>query len=541
MRYKLFGTNEINQPIETVLKNRSITKDLFNLDKSVIENYNEYDHIYEGVELLLEHLRNESKIAIVVDSDFDGHSSFTIMYLRIKRLFPNANIQILIHSGKEHGLSPDIQIENDVNLVLLTDSSSNDFKQHEELQYKGIDVLVIDHHICDKGYSPYAIVINNQLSNKVKNKNGCGAFVCYKFLKALDEYLFDDVSDEFLDLVGFANIADMMDLQEKESRYFVYHGLKNINNLFIKALIEVKSYELEGKININTVGWTLAPMINACVRSATFEEKLKMVNAFISDDYDYCLEVAKMCKNVKARQDNAVKSALKKLELKIRVDKNDRCIILDVGNTLDKNHTGLVATKISDKYKLPTLLYRDIVDKKGFVGGSFRGIDSISLDTRIDILNSNLVEFSQGHEQAGGWQCKKENINKLKEYLNYLYKDKEIVDSKEYLVDFILDGNNFDENIIHELASYEDEWGNGLNAPLIVFQDIDLNLDESNLKGKLNIVFYINNIKFIKKFATNVLKSEIINKSVKVDIVGKCTIDTYHNCGQIEVVDIEII
>jgi single-stranded-DNA-specific exonuclease len=541
LKYKLIGGNYTFMPTETVLENRSITKDLFNLDESVIEDYNNYDNMQEGIELLLKHLDNKSNIVMVVDSDFDGHSSFAIIYRRIKRLFPNANIQILTHNGKEHGLSSDIQIEDNINLVILTDSSSNDFEQHKQLKDKGIDILVIDHHICDGGYSPYATVINNQLSNKVYNKNGCGAFVCYKFIKALDEYIFDDISDEYIDLVGFANVADMMDLREKESRYFVYRGLKNINNPFLQALMEVKSYELENKLNINSIGWVLAPMINACVRSATQEEKLKMVEAFISNDYEFCLEVAKMCKNVKVRQDNAVKSALKKLELKIKMNSNDRCIILDVGKALNKNHTGLVATKIADKYKVPTLLYRDVEDKKGYVGGSFRGIDSISKDTRIDILNSGLVTYSQGHGQAGGWACNKDNLPKLKGYLNNLYKDKEIIDSKEYIVDFILQENEIDEGFINELSQLEDEWGNGIDTPLIAFENINLNLTDENLKGKLNIVFYINDVKFIKKFSTNILKEQLINKNIAVNVVGKCTVDKYNNCGMVEIVDLEIL
>jgi single-stranded-DNA-specific exonuclease len=445
-----------------------------------------------------------------------------------------------LHSGKQHGLSEDITINEDIKLVILTDSSSNDFKQHKVLKDRGIDVLVIDHHECDEGYSPYAVVINNQLSHKIKNKNSCGAFVTYKFTKALDDYLFIDKSDKYNDLNMWGNIADVMDLHEKETRYYVSQGFKNIDNLFLKALMEIKSYELENKLNITSIGWTLSPPINGTLRSGTGEEKRRMLEAFISDDYEFCLDVAKMCKNVKSRQDSAVKSALKKIELKIKIKEEDRCIILNIGKTLKKSHTGLVAGKITSKYKLPTLLYRDVESKKGFVGGSFRGIDSISTDTRIDILNSKLVVFAEGHGQAGGWQCDENKLDDLKKYLNDLYKDKEIVDSKEHLVDFILEENQIDEDIVNELAQLEDEFGNGLDIPLIAFKDIELNLTDNNLKGKLNIVFYINDVKFIRKFSTNVLKQQLINNSVIVNIIGKCTMDTYNNSGQVEIVDIEI-
>lgn len=541
MKYKLISRNDTFVPIETVLENRGVTKDLFDLNKSVVEDYNSYDNIIEGVELLLKHLKNDSIIAMVVDPDVDGLCSFTILYRYIKQLYPNIKIEILIHKGKQHGLSDDIKIKDDVDLVVLTDSSSNDYEQHKALKDRNIDVLVVDHHDCDLGYSKYAVVINNQLSKKVKNKNLSGAGVVFKFIKAMDDYLFENKADKYYDICSLGNIADVMDLHERETRYFVYEGMKQINNPFINALIENNNYDLEGKYNIEKIGWTIAPKLNGTIRSGTQEEKMKMVEAFISDDYGFCLEVAKLCKNVKARQDNAVKSALRSIEKRININEKDRCIILNVGKDLNSSHTGLVAGKIADKYKLPTLLYRDVKGKEGIVGGSFRGIDSISEDLRLDILDSNLVDMAQGHASAGGWRIKESLVNELKGYLNDTYKDKEVVDSKEYQVDFILEENEVNEYIINELAQLEGEFGNGIDFPLIAFKDIELNITEDNLKGKTRIVFYINNIKFMKKYPTNKLKEELLNNSVKVDIIGKCTMNTYNNTGQVEIVDLEII
>ncbi|MBZ9693255.1 DHH family phosphoesterase [Clostridium sp. M14] len=539
MKYKLISRNDFFMPVETVLENRGITKDLFNLDKDVVEDYNNYDNMQKGIELLLKHLNNNSKIKTVGDCDVDGMTSFSILYNRIKESFPNANIELKIHTNKQHGLSEDIIIEDDTNLVIMTDSSSNDFEQHKKLKDKGIDILIIDHHDCDDGYSKNAVVINNQLSKNVINKNLSGAGVVYKFIKALDDYLFEDKSNKYKDLVALGNVADVMDLHELETRYFVYEGVKKVNNLFIKALIEVNAYDLEDKYNIDKIGWVIAPKLNGTIRSGTQEEKMKMFQAFISDDYDFCLEVAKMCKNVKTRQDNAVKSALKKIEPKIQINENDKCIILDVGKSLNQAHTGLVAQKIQDKYKLPTLLYRKVEGEKDVIGGSFRGIDNISTNTRLDILNSDLVIFSEGHPNAGGYKLKKDNLNKLKDYLNDLYKNKEIVDSKEYLVDFILDESEIDDYIINELALLENEFGNKIDVPLIAFQNVELNIVANDIK-KTRIVFFVNGIKFNKKFPTNALKKQLLNQSLKANIIGKCTMDTYNNSGQVEIVDFEI-
>lgn len=541
MKYKLIGKNNFNNPVDTILENRNITRELFTIDKAVIEDYNNYDNMQEGIELLLKHLDNDSKIEFVGDADVDGMTSFAMLYNYIKEIYPESNLNLLIHTGKFHGLSKDITISEDTNLVICPDGATNDFEKHKELHNKGIDILILDHHECDMGYSKYATVINNQLSESIKNKELCGAGVVMKFLKALDDYLFEDKSNYYMDLCALGNVADMMNLKSEETRYYVYEGIKNINNLFLKALMETNKFELEGKYNIDKIGWVIAPKLNGTIRSGSQEEKLQMFNAFTSNDYEYCLEVAKMCKSIKSTQDRAVKTGMKNITKLLTIKPEDKCLILGISNKIEQPHTGLIAQKLSDKYRIPTLLYRDVKNKKGYISGSFRGINSITTDLRNDLLNSKLVEYSQGHPNAGGYEIHKDKLPNLKKYLNDLYKDKEIIDGKEYEVDFILKEEDIDNKVIEPLANLEDEFGNGIDFPLILFENINLELDNSNSKGKLNIVFYVNNVKFIKKYASNALKEELYYKNIKTNIIGKCTMDTYYNTCQVEIMDIEVI
>lgn len=536
MKYKLIGNNITFFPIQTVCKNRGISEDLFKVDSTSIVPYNKLDNIDKGVDLLLSHINKESNILIVVDCDMDGYTSSAVLYRYLIKTF-HIKIKLAVHTGKQHGLSDDITIGDDIGLVILPDASSNDFAQHRELKDRGIDVLVIDHHECDEGYSNSAIVINNQISKDYSNKQLSGVGVVYKFIKALDDRTDSNYADEYLDLVALGNVADVMNLKSEETRYYVYEGIKNINNPFIKALMEDNSYDLDGKYNIEKIGWTIAPKGNAVVRSGSIEEKQKMFMAFISDDYDYCLEVAKMCKSIKAKQDREVKSSLGKIEKKIK--NVDKCLIIDTSTNLSSSHRGLVAGKLADKYGVPTLLYSEVKDKEGYIGGSFRG-SNISEKLRSDLLECEIITMAQGHEQAGGWEIKKDDLHRLEEYLNNLYKDKEISFDKEHEVDFEIEGQQLEQWFVDELAKYEDEFGNGINAPLTIIKNITLTLSDINI-SRTNITFNYNGVKFIKKFATKVLKEEMTShQMVCLDIIGKCTINTYNKKGQIEIVDLEI-
>ena len=111
--------------------------------------------------------------------------------------------------------------------------------KNKVLKDKGIDVLVIDHHEAEDGYSQNAVVINNQLSENYPNKQLSGVGMVYKFCKALDGILGLDFADSYLDLVALGNISDMVSMKSEETRYFVKKGLNNVVNPFLKALCEV--------------------------------------------------------------------------------------------------------------------------------------------------------------------------------------------------------------------------------------------------------------------------------------------------------------
>ena len=182
----------------------------------------------------------------------------------------------------------------------------------------------------------------------------------------------------------------MASMRSEETRYFVKEGLNNINNTFIKALCEVYKYDLDGSLNINKISWVLSPKCNGVIRSGTHDDKVRLFEAFISDDEIFCITMAQDCKTIKSKQDRDVKSAVPKLEKQIK--EVDKCLILD-GNKLNANYRGLIAGKLSDKYGVPVLIYSDINGE--YVGGSFRGCNFT--DTfKDDLESSRLMDMVAG-------------------------------------------------------------------------------------------------------------------------------------------------
>ena len=249
--------------------------------------------------------------------------------------------------NKSHGLADcDYTIPDDAKLFIIADASTNDAKECNELIAKGIDCIVLDHHVgneVEEGDEPAeaqiaennnAIIVNNQLSPNYHNTDLSGAGIVYRFLQALDDYFWVFYADNFIDLCAIGNVADVMDIRSYETRYFIEKGLKNIQNPFIKALLEAQEFSTKGIVNIHNIAWFVAPVINAMVRVGSLEDRELMFKAFIGEygEFPYTKRngdvvtetlyqrAARLAKNAKSRQDNSKKKIIKEVKSQINLD-----------------------------------------------------------------------------------------------------------------------------------------------------------------------------------------------------------------------------
>ena len=259
------------QEIEQILMNRGIPLiDVYRyLHTSPVDIIppTEIANIKEGASLLVKHISQNSKVMLQIDSDCDGFTSFAVFMNYLNNLFPafvQNNIVYKTHKGKSHGIDID-EIPKDTKLVIALDASSNEYEIHKKLREAGMDVLIIDHHEATE-VSPYACVINNQLCD-YPNKSLSGVGMVYKFCCYLDQLLGVDHADKYLDLVALGMIADMMDLRYFETKHLIQLGCENIRSPFIKMMMARNEYSIKGQLTPFTVGFYIAPYINAVARA----------------------------------------------------------------------------------------------------------------------------------------------------------------------------------------------------------------------------------------------------------------------------------
>ena len=198
--------------------------------------------------LLLESILNleDSKILLVVDCDVDGFTSSAIMWNYIKAIAPTQYIDFILHEHKAHGLQD--HIDNIINspihydLIILPDSSSNDYEYHEKLKEIGTKCLILDHHEIDDNQliSDNAVIINNQLSINYPNKDLTGAGVTWQFCRAHEglRITSSKYAEDLIDLAALGICGDMGSILNLENRYIMLKGFNHVKNYFFKCAIE---------------------------------------------------------------------------------------------------------------------------------------------------------------------------------------------------------------------------------------------------------------------------------------------------------------
>lgn len=540
MNYKLIknSLNDITNPKQTILLNRGIVnwKQYLNLNENCVHDYNLLENIDKAVKCFVKHIENKSRICIIVDSDVDGYTSASEIYKYIRHIDPSIEITYLLHTKKQHGLSDDINWRDycKYDLLVVPDAGTNDVEQCRQLFINDKDIIILDHHIKDKPMDDMAIVVNNQVGN-YPNKNFSGAGIVYKFLKAVDEELWEDYADELLDMVALGNISDVMDMREPETRYYVDLGLSKIKSKLFKALIEKQSYSMGNVLNITSVQFYITPILNAMIRIGSEEEKDLLFRAFIETDEtfmykkrgetkeveeDIYTRAARFCYNAKNRQAKNVQKGVEEID-KLVMDKEinkNKVMFINVSDVLGETLTGLVAIKIAEKYNRPCLLLRrQKVREDGslYYGGSCRNFDNSPIESLKDLLMStNTFEFVQGHDNAAGISIPRENVIKSIEICNEMLKDIDF--TKCYNVDFDIDINDLNVGFIKEIDDMKELFGTGIKEPLIHIKNIEVYSEDILVMGKSKNSWKITNDSFaFVKFGVDTEKDKLLKEYYK--------------------------
>ena len=584
MKYKLINPVSLNYKVlEQVFFNRGI--DLKDIDKylnTTDECINSpstlgEDNLLSAAKMLIECISRDMNALVVVDSDCDGFTSSALLINYLHDLFPawvENHLTYFLHEGKQHGLGDCVHIASDYDLVILPDSSSNDYDFHKQLVNEWCTgVIVLDHHEADK-ISNYAIIINNQLSD-YPNKDLSGVGITWQFCRYLDTLLNSSNADKYLDLVALGLDADMMSLKSFETKHLMQKGFKQLQNPFFEAMTEKNAYSMKNKINPISVAFYVAPYINAIVRSGTQEEKQIVFRSMLNFEAykkipstkrghklgemeTVLAQALRVCTNVKNRQTKAQDNGLIFLEKLIKernlLDHKVLLFLLEPGQ-IDKNIAGLIANKFMAKYQRPCCILTKVIEEiepitfydkddktlnwnnehKTYTlvsyQGSARGYDKSGITNFKDICaETGFIRFAEGHQGAFGLGIDEDEIDNFISATDEALKD--MSSEPIYYVDFIYDGSNVVAEDILDIARYEDLWGKDMDEPLVAISNVRITKDMVILmspeKSPTLKIILPNGVSLIKfNSSQEEYESFLSDGWIKADFVGRCNSNSW--------------
>jgi single-stranded-DNA-specific exonuclease len=361
-------------------------------------------------------VRVRERIAVFGDYDCDGMTSAAVMTEMLTAL--GGDVTPLVGSRFEggYGVSPaavDRIVALGATLVVTCDCGSSDHESLARLRERGVDAVVIDHHLVPSEPLPAVAFLNPHRPDcgfPFKWLASCGlalsvgAAVRTALGKELD-------LKSLLDLVAIGTIADVAPLVS-DNRALVRAGLGVLGDARrpgLRALYDLAGITPGAPLTADDVAFRIAPRLNAPGRLGSPEPALRLLvekNRERAEALAASLESASLER--RALQDRMLDEAL----AEIREQRYDERAAIVLGREgWSTGIVGIVAGRLADRFERPVVV---IGFESGHGRGSVRGPRGFRLYDALESTSSLLVRFG-GHQAAAGLEVELARLGELRE------------------------------------------------------------------------------------------------------------------------------
>jgi single-stranded-DNA-specific exonuclease len=363
-------------------------------------------------------IENQEPILIFGDYDADGVSSTTLLMLTLKDL--GANVQFYIPNRFTEGYGPNepafrSAAESSIKLIITVDTGISAIHEAGIAKELGLDLIITDHHEPGPVLPEALAIIHPKLPDSIYPfRELAGVGVALKLAHAL----YGELPEHLLEIAVIGTIADLVSLKD-ENRLIAKKGLEKLKvtkNKGLRAILKVAGVD-PFNINEETIGFTLAPRINAVGR---LENADMAVELLLSDDpYEaesMALEIDELNKTRQSIVNTITLEAIEEVENNFPIDSNSVLVIGKEG--WNAGVIGIVASRLVEKFYRPTIVL-SFDREKGLAKGSARSIEGFDLFKNLSECRDILPHFG-GHPMAAGMTLNLEDVSELRQRLNQL-------------------------------------------------------------------------------------------------------------------------
>lgn len=365
-------------------------------------------------------IETRENVAVFGDYDVDGITSTCLLtdYLRRQGVPCRPYIPDRIEEG--YGLNSAAVAAlhaQGVTLIVTVDCGITAIEETALANTLGIDMVITDHHECSEQALPEAVAVVDpkRPDSEYPNHALAGVGVAFKLLCALAGET-RAVLRDYADLVAIGTVADVMPLTG-ENRYLVTRGLAQINadpRPGLRALLR-ECGALEKKVTASTIGFTLAPRINAAGRLGQTIVAAQLL--MTQDPMEADRLAAGLCELNRERQ--ALEQQIWEEASAIACRYPPKTPIVLASDRWHQGVIGIAASRLSEEFRLPTIMICFDGDRGK---GSCRSFGGFNLYNALSACSEYLEGFG-GHALAAGLTIRKENIGRFREALGAYYRD----------------------------------------------------------------------------------------------------------------------
>lgn len=360
-------------------------------------------------------VKSAERIVVFGDYDCDGMTSTAIFTEALRALGGDVVPVLASRFDGGYGLSQAALarvLARGPALVITCDCGSSDHAALEQLVARGVDVVVVDHHLVPEQPLPALAFLN-------PHRPGCG--FPYKWLAScgLALSVLAAVRAELgraldlrplLDLVAIGTIADVAPL-DGDNRALVRAGLKVLGEARrpgVRALLELAELEAGGPLCAEDVAFRLAPRLNAPGRLGAPDLAVELLlSTSIDTARALAAELEQRQLERKAVQQRMLEEAFSDLERE-RLGEGAAVVLGREG----WNHgiVGIVAGRLASELRKPVAV---IGFEQGIGRGSVRGPQGARLHDALSACAPLLRRFG-GHQAAAGLEVTIEQLPALR-------------------------------------------------------------------------------------------------------------------------------
>lgn len=478
----------------------------------------EFPDLEISLDILVEAIDRQSKIAICGDYDADGMTSTALLLRALSALGADVDYAIPSRMSDGYGINQRIVEEfhaEGVKLIITVDNGISAVAAIARAVELGLQVIITDHHDLPQVLPPANAILNPKLiAQSSVYRAIAGVGVAYLLALELAQRLGKpSLSDELLELFTLGTIADLAPLTGINRR-LVKQGLQLLPNsqvIGIQALIQMSgtqgsestpspSSEGSEKKNLKSshamkpedIGFRLGPRINAIGR---IDDPQIIIDLLTTQDMGVALARAIQCEQVnKQRQDMCAQIEQEAIDLieqgTYNIKQNRVLVIVHPG--WHHGVIGIVASRLVERYGVPVFIGTN--EDEHHIRGSARSIPEFNVFQALEYCHDLLGKYG-GHRAAGGFSLPTEHLTNFQQRLSEFAHKYLEVEHLKYLVkiDTQADLAAINSSLYTQIDAIHPC---GMENPDPVFWTANVRVLEQKIVGKGHLKFTVNTPEF---------------------------------------------